>query len=179
MDDCTYVIFGATGNLSQVKLIPALYDLEAAGRLPPGLKIVGFGRRGWSDDDWREKIREWLGGKASDPAVVARFCARQFFFQGNLDDQQAFPALRDYLLEGARFSHNLIFYMAVAPADFGPVSHNLGAVGLCKEDGGWRRLVVEKPFGYDLESAESLNRSLSRDFDESQIFRIDHYLGKG
>ena len=178
MEDCTYVIFGATGNLSKVKLIPALYHLEAAGRLPAGLKIVGFGRRDWDDAAWRDNVREWLDNRQTDAEVLDRFCARMFFFKGNLGDEQSFPSLRDYLLDGSRFSPNLIFYMAVAPADFGPVSHSLGAVGLSKEDGGWRRLVIEKPFGYDLESAEGLNRRLSRDFQESQIFRIDHYLGK-
>lgn len=179
MDDCTFVIFGATGNLSQVKLLPALYRLDVAGRLPSGLKIVGFGRRDWDDETWRGQVREWLAGKATDAQVLERFCARLSFFRGDLGDEQAYPALRDFLLSGPNFSPNLIFYMAIRPADFGVVSRLLGSVGLNQEDGGWRRLVIEKPFGYDLQSAESLNLRLNRDFQETQIFRIDHYLGKG
>jgi len=179
MEDCTFVIFGATGNLAKVKLIPALYSLDAAGRLAPGFKIVGFGRRDWDHDAWRGEIRDWLAGRQTEPQVLERFCARLFFFKGNLDDANAYPALADYLAGDAQFAPNVAFYMAIAPADFGVVSRQLGAAGLSREDGGWRRLVVEKPFGYDLESAESLNNRLGRDFQESQVFRIDHYLGKG
>jgi len=179
MDDCTYVIFGATGNLARVKLLPALYHLDAAGRLPDGLKVVGFGRRDWDDAHWRGLVRDSFAGKSIDPEVLERFCARLFFFRGDLGDDEVYPALRDYLLNTSQFSPNLIFYMAIRPADFGPVSRQLGAVELNREDGGWRRLVIEKPFGYDLESAESLNLRLNREFQETQIFRIDHYLGKG
>ncbi|HHH43459.1 MAG TPA: glucose-6-phosphate dehydrogenase [Gammaproteobacteria bacterium] len=179
MDDCTYVIFGATGNLARIKLLPALYHLDAAGRLPERLKVVGFGRRDWEDEYWRDQVRESMAGKPTDPEVLERFLARLYFFRGDLGDEAAYPALRDYLLDSDRFSPNLIFYMAIRPADFGLVSRQLGAVQLNREDGGWRRLVIEKPFGYDLESAESLNRSLGKEFQEAQIFRIDHYLGKG
>ena len=179
MDDCTFVIFGATGNLSRIKLIPALYHLDLAGRLPEGVRIVGFGRRDWDDGAWCSKVREWLADKSSDSEVLDRFCARLNFFSGDLGDEPVYVALRDYLVDSQQFSPNLVFYMAIRPADFSLVSHYLGDVGLNREDGGWRRLVIEKPFGYDLESAESLNRALTRDFDESQIYRIDHYLGKG
>jgi glucose-6-phosphate 1-dehydrogenase len=179
MEDCTYVIFGATGNLARVKLLPALYNLDAAGRLPAGLRVVGFGRRDWDDEHWRGQVRDSLAGKPTDPEVLERFCARLFFFSGDLGDGAVYPALRDYLLNTSRFSANLIFYMAIRPADFGVVSRQLGTVQLNREDGGWRRLVIEKPFGYDLESAEALNRRLNQEFQEAQIFRIDHYLGKG
>jgi glucose-6-phosphate 1-dehydrogenase len=179
MEDCTFVIFGATGNLAKVKLLPALYRLDAAGRLPDGLKVVGFGRRDWNDEVWREQVRGHLANKPTDEAVLKRFCERLFFFSGDLSDDQAFPELRNYLVGNADFPSNMIFYMAISPASFGRVSRQLGIVGLSDEDAGWRRLVIEKPFGYDLESAESLNRRLNQDFQESQIFRIDHYLGKG
>lgn len=179
MEDCTFVIFGATGNLAQIKLLPALYRLDAAERLPAGLKIVGFGRRDWSDEDWRAQVCDWLGGTHTDAAVLERFCQRLFFFSGDLLDEQVFPRLHDYLLGAARFSPNRIFYMAISPANFGKVSRQLGVVGLNSEATGWSRLVIEKPFGYELESAENLNRRLSQDFQETQIFRIDHYLGKG
>ncbi|VAW76918.1 Glucose-6-phosphate 1-dehydrogenase [hydrothermal vent metagenome] len=179
MEDCTYVIFGATGNLSRIKLIPALYHLDAAGRLTDGMKIVGFGRRDWSDDAWRAQVRSWLEERETKPEVLERFLERFYFFQGDLADEEVYPALSEKLLGGGGFSPNMVFYMAISPAQFGKVSRRLGDCGLASEDGGWRRLVIEKPFGYDLESAESLNRSLNRDFQESQIFRIDHYLGKG
>ncbi|MGD8843096.1 MAG: glucose-6-phosphate dehydrogenase [Gammaproteobacteria bacterium] len=178
LEDCTFVIFGATGNLAKVKLLPALYSLDAAGRLPNGLKVVGFGRRDWDDNAWREEVRGWLADKRTDDAVLERFFARLFFFGGDISNDDSFTKLRDYLT-GADFSPNLIFYMAISPASFGRVSRQLGVAGLNLEDGGWSRLVIEKPFGYDLESAESLNRRLSQEFQESQIYRIDHYLGKG
>ncbi len=179
MEDCTYVIFGATGNLSRIKLIPALYHLDAAGRLTDGMKIVGFGRRDWDDNAWRSRVRSWLEERDTRPEVLERFLDRFYFFQGDLADEAAYPALSDRLLVDGDFSPNIVFYMAIRPADFGKVSRRLGDCGLVDESGGWRRLVIEKPFGYDLESAESLNRTLNRDFQESQIFRIDHYLGKG
>ncbi len=179
MEDCTFVIFGATGNLSRIKLVPALYHLDAAGRLTDGMKVVGFGRRDWNDDAWRAQVRSWLAERQTDPEVLDRFLARFHFCQGDLDDEQAYGRLHDMLSGGDGFSPNIVFYMAVSPAAFGKVSRQLGEVSLARESGGWRRLVIEKPFGYDLESAESLNHSLNRDFDESQIFRIDHYLGKG
>ena len=179
MDDCTFVIFGATGNLSRIKLIPALYHLDLAGRLPEGVRIVGFGRRDWDDGAWCSKVREWLADHSADSEVLDRFCARLNFFSGDLGDEPVYVSLRDYLIDSQQFSPNVIFYMAIRPADFSLVSRYLGDVGLSREEGGWRRIVIEKPFGYDLESAESLNRMLTRDFNESQIFRIDHYLGKG
>ncbi|HEX9844669.1 MAG TPA: glucose-6-phosphate dehydrogenase, partial [bacterium] len=179
VDPCTFVIFGATGNLALRKLLPALYHLEAAGRLPAGLHIVGFGRRDWDDAHWRGEAERALAGHGPDAAVLKTFLARLRFFSGDLQDEGAYPALRDYLLDSPELSPNLVFYMAIAPMEFGKVSHQLGAVGLNEETGGWRRVVVEKPFGYDLESAERLNQRLARDFAEQQIYRIDHYLGKG
>ena len=178
-EPCTFVIFGATGNLALGKLLPALYRLEAAGQLPEGLHIVGFGRRDWDDDHWRGEVERALAEKHTDPALLERFLARQRFFQGDLRDEGVYPALRDYLLQTPGLSSNLVFYMAIAPAEFGQVSRQLGVVGLNREEDGWRRVVVEKPFGYDLESAARLNQRLGRDFTEQQIFRIDHYLGKG
>ncbi len=179
MDACTYVIFGATGNLSRVKLMPALYHLDAAGQLPEAVRIVGFGRRDWSDEVWRETVTDWLSDKPTDPEVMQRFLARLHFYGGDHTNVDAYPGLRDYLLGEKQFSPNLVFYMAISPSHFGVVSSELRNVGLNQEEGGWRRLVIEKPFGFDLESAESLNRKLSAAFEESQIYRIDHYLGKG
>ncbi len=178
-DNCTFIIFGATGNLAKIKLLPALYQLDAAGRLPEGMIVLGFGRRDWDHDAWRAEVEQTLAERQTDPVVLERFLRRMRFFQGDLKDEAAYPALRDYLHNTPEMPPNLVFYMAVAPAEFGKVSRQLGAVGLSEENGGWRRVVIEKPFGYDLESAESLNLRLHRDFEEKQIFRIDHYLGKG
>ena len=181
LDPCTFVIFGATGNLSQKKLMPALYHLEQAGRLPPEMRVLGVGRRDWDDEAWRKVVEDWLGPRARDgldPAVFARFRARLHFFRGDLDDLDSYSRLRETLAD-EQYPSNIAFYMAVAPADFGVVSNQLAEEDLNRDDAGWRRVVLEKPFGYDLESAEILNKRLHRHWREDQLFRIDHYLGKG
>jgi len=182
-EPCTFVIFGATGNLAQNKLLPALYHLEQAGRLPDEMTVLGIGRRDWDDEAWRKVVYEDLQTRARgglDEAVFGRFCQRLFFFQGDLNDHALYGHLKKTLYDEPRYSANIAFYMSISPRDFGVVSHQLAEVGLNdEEDGGWRRVVVEKPFGYDLESAEMLNLRLHKDWDEHQLFRIDHYLGKG
>jgi glucose-6-phosphate 1-dehydrogenase len=182
LDPCTFVIFGATGNLTCHKLLPALYHLEKEDRLPADMAIVGFARRDWDTERWRDEVVKTLDGKVRggiDAQVLERFRARLHYFAGDLGDVEAFTRLRHFLSEGRDFSDNMVFYMAIRPADFGLVSQNLAAAGLNRDEGAWRRLVIEKPFGYDLESAEILDQRLHRGFDEEQIFRIDHYLGKG
>ncbi|MEO1751495.1 glucose-6-phosphate dehydrogenase [Thiofaba sp. EF100] len=177
---CAFVIFGATGNLAVNKLLPALYHLDRHGRLPPSLTVVGFGRRTWSDEQWRDEVgsalRDQLGAQLKEE-VLGRFLARLRFVAGDLSLEEDYQRLRGRLLDGAEATH-LIFYLAIAPDQYSVVSDRLGAVGLNEEVGGWRRLVVEKPFGYDLESAKLLDARLHRHFSERQIFRIDHYLGK-
>ncbi len=182
IDPCTFVIFGATGNLARNKLLPALYHLEQAGRLPEKMAILGFGRRAWSDAQWREQVEALLQPKARqglDAEVFRRFCARLHFFQGDLSDIDAYRRLKRQLSDDAALPRNLVFYMAIRPAEFGAVSDNLAQSGLNSEENGWRRLVIEKPFGYDLESAHMLEERLHRHYREEQLFRIDHYLGKG
>lgn len=182
IEACTFVIFGATGNLSQNKLLPALYHLEQARRLPPGLAIMGFGRREWSDEQWRSEVVELLKTRvrgALDRDILASFRNRLHFFHGDLADAGAYQRLKQTLDASNHFPDNKVFYMAIRPAEYGMVSQNLARAGLHQEDGGWRRLVVEKPFGYDLESAQILEEQLHRHFSEQQIYRIDHYLGKG
>lgn len=177
---CTLVIFGATGNLAGVKLLPALYHLEAAGRLPSGLRILGFGRRDWSDEAWRERVMEQLRPQVRngfDAEIGARLGARLFFHSGDIADSDSFARLSSRLADPA-FAANRIFYLAVSPHHYVEIADRLGAAGLHHEQNGWTRLVVEKPFGFDLESAHLLDRALHRHFAESQIFRIDHYLGK-
>ena len=176
---CTFVIFGATGNLATNKLLPALYHLEAAARLSESLSIVAFSRRAWSDDDWRNHMREVLadriGGKPHTP-VFERFIARFTYQQGDLNDVASYQALAARL-PPAEACSSTVFYLAIKPSEFGAVIHNLEAVGLNKPRG-MNRVVIEKPFGEDIESARMLNELLHQHFDEQQIFRIDHFLGK-
>ena len=182
IETCTFVIFGATGNLSQNKLLPALYHLEQARRLPPGMAILGFGRREWSDEQWRNEVGELLKTQVRgklDQDILTSFRNRLRFFHGDLADAAAYQRLRQTLDGSNHYPDNKVFYMAIRPAEYGMVSQNLAKAGLHEEDGGWRRLVVEKPFGYDLESAQTLEEQLHRHFSEQQIYRIDHYLGKG
>ncbi len=182
IEPCTFVIFGATGNLSQNKLLPALYHLEQARRLPPNMAIMGFGRREWDDEQWRDEVAELLKTRvrgALEQDILASFRNRLHFFHGDLADAEAYQRLKQTLDATNHFPDNKVFYMAISPAEYGVVSQHLAAAGLHEEDGGWRRLVVEKPFGYDLESAQTLEERLHRNFSEQQIYRIDHYLGKG
>jgi glucose-6-phosphate 1-dehydrogenase len=179
---CTYVIFGATGNLSRVKLMPALYHLESAGKLASDTAIVAVGRRDWDDAHCREQVREWVADRAHsglDQALFERFARRIRYFRADIHDQAAYGRLARLFGQEADLPGNIAFYMAISPAEFGVVAAELSDVGLLEEHGGWRRVVIEKPFGYDLESARSLQRRISEYLREDQIYRIDHYLGKG
>ncbi len=179
---CTLVIFGATGNLSQIKLLPALYHLELGGHLAPSVRIIGFGRRDWSDEHWRGEVRTSLGeqlGERADAQVLERLLERLVFVEGDLEADAGFERLASRLRDTAEgFPPNLAFYLAIAPAFYGEVADRLATQGLHRPEHGWSRLVVEKPFGYDLESAEILDEHLRRHFNEDQVYRIDHYLGK-
>jgi glucose-6-phosphate 1-dehydrogenase len=178
--DCTFVIFGATGNLSQIKLMPALYHLDLAGKLTENMRILACGRRDWTTAYCREKVREWVTEKARgefDIRVVLRFCERIEYFNGDLDDPDMYGRLSTYLTENQH--RNVAFYMAIAPQDFGAVVDQLSSHKLLHEGQGWRRVVIEKPFGFDLQSAQALQAQVSRRLAERQVFRIDHYLAKG
>ncbi len=179
---CTYVIFGSTGNLSRVKLMPALYHLEAAGKIPEGTRILALGRRPWDRAHFASEAREWVQAKARgrlDEDIFERFAARLDYFQGDLNDSGMYPGLRDYIAGSHDFPDNIAFYMAISPAEFGIVVEQLHNAQLLEEQGGWKRVVIEKPFGYDLESAQALQRRIGRYLREDQVYRIDHYLGKG
>ena len=176
---CTFVIFGATGNLASNKLLPALYHLEAAARLTESLAIIAFSRRDWTTENWREHMREVLRDKIKgslDTPVFERFLARFTYHKGDLNDVDSFRALAEGLPPESACS-SAVFYLAIKPAEFGAVIQNLEAVGLNKPRG-LNRVVIEKPFGEDLESAQMLNRLLHQYFDEEQVYRIDHFLGK-
>jgi glucose-6-phosphate 1-dehydrogenase len=181
LDACTILIFGATGNLVSIKLLPALYHIEAAGRLHPETRIIGFGRRPWTDEAWRTQVRATLVERLGSGLIeddLSRLLGRMHFVEGDLETADGFRRLAERLRADAQMPPNLMTYLAVAPKHYGPIVERLAAEGLNREEGRWSRLVVEKPFGFDLESATLLDRQIQRCFSESQIYRIDHYLGK-
>jgi glucose-6-phosphate 1-dehydrogenase len=189
-DPCTVVIFGAAGDLTKRKLIPALYNLATYGLLPAQCAVVGVARRSMGDAEFRTQMAAELQKYATSPVsaeVAANFTARHYFVGGDLGDPATYAALKARLEEIQKKqggSGNVLFYMATPPSEFGGIARGLAAVGLAKGghgeegDGGWRRVIVEKPFGHDLDSAVALNHELRGVLQESQIFRIDHYLGK-
>jgi glucose-6-phosphate 1-dehydrogenase len=188
-DPCTVVIFGATGDLTHRKLMPALYTLARLGMLPAESAVVGFARRPMTDGEFRrEMAKSVLGGApaASDPRSWEDFARRLFYVQADFHDPAGYVKLRETLerLDRERGTGgNRLFYLATAPELYGEISARLGEHQLVQRptpdvDHPWARVIVEKPFGRDLASAQELNRVLLRVFRESQIFRIDHYLGK-
>ncbi len=182
VDPCTYVIFGATGNLSRIKLMPALYHLDAVGKLPEKTIILALGRSIQDREQFVSEVRNWISEKARgglDEALFERFTKRLRYFKGDLSDPEMYQRLNSQLKNRSTFPSNIAFYMAIRPADFGSVVEKLSAVGLLREESGWKRVVIEKPFGYDLESAQALQHLIGKHLREEQVFRIDHYLGKG
>ena len=180
-EPCTVIIFGVTGHLSKNKLLPALYHLEEANRLPEEVTIVGFGRREWDDDEWIDQVKHEIKDHARgglDEEIFQRFSQRLHFQQGNLKEETSFMDLKTRLEDVETFPPNHIFYLAIRPQDYNFVTKNLVASGLHEEKSGYCRLVIEKPFGHDLESSEVLNTQLHKNFREEQLYRIDHYLGK-
>lgn len=183
-DNATLVIFGATGNLSRIKLMPSLYLLDKAGQLHPETKILATGRRDWDKEKCIAEVRDWVEdstGVRFDDDVFQRFSSRLDYFKVDYSQPEVWPSLKQYLepeTASENIHRNIAFYMAIRPAEFGPVIDALGDNGLLQEVMGWRRVVIEKPFGYDLTSAQVLQKRISRHMKEQQIFRIDHYLGK-
>jgi glucose-6-phosphate 1-dehydrogenase len=184
---CTIVIFGASGDLTSRKLIPALYHLHCEGRLPDPFRVIGFARREKTDDSWRAELREALGrfsrSGAVDEAKWEEFAANVVYCRGDLTDGDAYAKLRDRIAESEseQARNNVLVYLAISPSQFSEVVARCSAAGLLNRDpeaDAWRRVVVEKPFGRDLESARTLNEGLMEHAHEKQIFRIDHYLGK-
>ena len=177
----TLIIFGASGDLTRRKLIPALFRAYRLGRLPANFHVVGFARRPWDHAAFRATLKEGMLDYSADQyeeAAWEAFAAQIWYSEGNLDQRPDFEALRDFLASLETDGGNRLYYMATAPEFFAPVAGLLGELGLAHSQQGWRRLVVEKPFGSDLASARALNDSLHAVFDEDQIYRIDHYLGK-
>lgn len=206
-DPCVVVIFGASGDLTQRKLIPALYELEQQGRLPKGLCVVGMSRTEMSDDAWREKLAPHARKHAQgfDEARWRDFARKLHYLPGSASERAMYPRLEKRVAEVAKLHGtvaaeaerrpglaapvpNILFYLSVAPQLYAPIISALGESGMIDEgkrwcaidpqNVPWQRIIVEKPFGTDLTSAEELNRALGRVFEEDAIYRIDHYLGK-
>ena len=182
---CGMVLFGVTGDLSRKKVMPAIYDLANRGLLPPGFSLTGFARRDWSGQDFEQIVHDSVKAHARTEfrEEVWRQLAEGFrFVPGEFDDDVAFDRLRrtiEELDQQRGTGGNHAFYLAIPPAFFGDVVGQLKEHGLADpQDGSWRRVVVEKPFGHDLESARELNSVLDAVFPPGSVFRIDHYLGK-
>ena len=181
IDPCTLVLFGASGNLARVKLLPGLFRLDSIGRLPDALKILSVGRQLVELDAWRADIKTMLDAKFKKGYHIAafeRFIARNFYHANPPTDSDAFTKLKNTLSDASIFPQNLAFFLSVRPVDFAPVVESLANVGLTNEEQFWRRVVIEKPFGTDLSTAIDLQASITKHLKESQIYRIDHYLGK-
>ena len=176
----TLVIFGASGDLTKRKLLPAVYQLSRGQRLPARFSIIGVARTPMSDDEFRQEFQDSLkefAGLATPDQVSAAMARTLSYVSGEMDD----PALYEKLAARVReYSGGVLFYLAIPPSVYGTVVERLSAAGLVEEKppGEWRRIIVEKPFGTDLATAQALNQLLHRHVDEAQVFRIDHYLGK-
>ncbi|MBI5387867.1 MAG: glucose-6-phosphate dehydrogenase [Verrucomicrobia bacterium] len=186
VEPCTVVIFGASGDLTARKLIPALYHLHSGKQLPVPFRVLGFARREKADEVWRTELKIALENysrtKRAEAATWEAFAAGIAYCQGDISDPAAYLRLKKRIDAGdLRLSENLLFYLAVSPSQFAEVVERLHEVGLLRKDGsgpGWQRVVVEKPFGKDFDSARQLNAALIQFIHERQVFRIDHYLGK-
>jgi glucose-6-phosphate 1-dehydrogenase len=184
-DPCTMVIFGAAGDLTRRKLVPALYNLAKQQLLSREFAVVGTSHSSMSTEDFRkwvaEDIKHYAGADA-DADVIEWFLRHVYYITAEFDDKNAYSQLKDFLgkVEKDHSTHgNCLFYLATAPRFFGPIVEQLSAVDLMREDDrAWRRVIVEKPFGHDLDSARALNQQLLKVASEKQIYRIDHYLGK-
>ncbi len=181
IEPCTLVIFGARGNLSRIKLIPALFRLETMGRLPGKMAILACGLEKCTREQWLDEVASALKEKfplGIDESAFARFRDRLHYHASPPDDAEAYTRMKQTIAENPAFPSNIVFYMSVRPAEFPEIIANLGKVDMLKQNNGWRRVVIEKPFGHDLLSAQALQSGISKHLKEDQIYRIDHYLGK-
>ncbi|MFC5648720.1 glucose-6-phosphate dehydrogenase [Paenibacillus solisilvae] len=184
MEATTFVLFGATGDLAKRKIYPALYNLFVDQKLPQSFSVIGLGRRELSDETFQanveQSLRMFSRREANDPAILKNFL-QAFRYSvldvGRKEDYQKLLQLIEQREEELRLSPNRMFYLSVGPEFFETIAANIQESGLGSANG-WKRLVIEKPFGHDLQSARDLNQKLSKAFAEHEIFRIDHYLGK-
>ena len=187
-EPCAIVIFGANGDLTRRLIVPALYNLAKQGLLPERFALIGLGHSDKGMDVWRQSLHDFLGqilarnNETVDDKYWQPISKALSFLKGEFDDPEAYKRLSDHLAERDKAENlggNVLFYLAVADRFFGPIVEHLGQAGLAKEeDGHFRRVIVEKPFGHDLESARALNARLLHWLQEEQIYRIDHFLGK-
>ncbi|MBP1625814.1 MAG: glucose-6-phosphate 1-dehydrogenase [Holophagaceae bacterium] len=181
---CVMVIFGVAGDLTRRKLLPALYHLAHHRLLSPDFAILGVGHKAMNTDTFRKQVRAELPQMAPgavDPALLDELLGRVHYLAGEFDDPGVYEALRSRLAEldlTENTRGNYFYYLATGPDHFANIVERLHIAGLTRQDEGWRRVIVEKPFGSGLESAKALNRRLQEFLEESQIYRIDHYLGK-
>ncbi|MDO4609400.1 glucose-6-phosphate dehydrogenase [Corynebacterium sp.] len=179
------VIFGVTGDLARKKLLPAIYDLANRGLLPASFAMVGYGRRGWSKEEFESYVREAVEAGARTEwreHIWNRLAEGIHFVTGTFDDDAGFDALAEKLREldtSRGTAGNWAYYLSIPPSGFAAVCNQLDRAGLATPgEESWRRVIIEKPFGHDLGSARELNRTVNSVFPESSVFRIDHYLGK-
>ncbi|HEY3227971.1 MAG TPA: glucose-6-phosphate dehydrogenase [Roseiflexaceae bacterium] len=184
-EPCTVVIFGATGDLTHRKLVPALYNLQRERLLPPGFNVVGFARRDWTDSFFHNSLHKdaaQFSRSGLDDTLWNSFAEGISYVPASFDDPAGYEALAGRLAlldEQGGASGNRLFYLATPPESYSTIIQQLGAAGLAHSpSGGWVRIIIEKPFGRDLASARALNAEVHQVFDESQVYRIDHYLGK-
>ena len=174
------VIFGVTGDLAHRKLIPALYELSCCGLLPAKLKIIGFARREWSHDQMRKEmeqgVQEFARSQPVDKTVVKELLSRMCYIQSTFEDEDGFHKLGQTLDEMELV--NRLYYLATPPSEYKTIVAQLGKADLQKSPGGWTRIVIEKPYGRDLQTSRDLDAEVHRVFNEPQVYRIDHYLGK-
>lgn len=184
-DPCVMVIFGSSGDLTKRKLIPALYNLAKAKFLSQDFAVIGFSRNELTTEQFRQQLTEDMKKFATssvEPDIWNWFLQRIYYLSGEFKDPKAYTKLKDLLSQVSKTHSargNYFYYLAVAPAFFGEIVRQLGAAELVREENGqWRRVIIEKPFGRDLESAQALNAEIKEVLHEHQIYRIDHYLGK-
>ena len=181
-DNNCIVIFGASGDLTHRKLIPALYNLYKIGRLSENFSVLGVARSELNDETFREKMREALiHNEETTPETLDAFCSHLYYQAVNTSDAQDYDKLvprLDNLHDKYKTCGNTLYYMSTPPSLYGVIPECLAAHGLNTEEYGWKRIIVEKPFGYDEKTAQALDVQIHRFFEEHQIYRIDHYLGK-
>ena len=184
-DPCVMVICGASGDLTKRKLIPALYNLAKAKFLSRDFAVIGFARKELTTEQFRQQLTEDVKKFATssvEPEIWNWFLQRIYYLSGDLKDPKTYTKLKDLLSQVSKTHNargNYFYYLSVAPVFFGEIVRQLGTAGLVREENGqWRRVIIEKPFGRDLESARALNAEIKEVLHEHQIYRIDHYLGK-
>ncbi len=179
-ESTTFIIFGVTGDLTRRKLLPAIYELALNERLPANFNIIGFARRDWTNDKlmevMREGIEQFAHSQPTDPDIVNKIINNARYVKSDFSEQKGYLELRNLLEE--QCARNVIFYLATPPEAYSAIIEQIGQTHLNRFENGWARIVIEKPYGRDLESASELDKIVHRVFDENQVFRIDHYLGK-